>query len=125
MSFEEQVLVIREKLADLYKSEQQWSKAAQILSGMDLDSTVRVIDDTSKLSKCVQIARLYLEDDDAVRKQAAITLRYMQVLVRVQAHVYARHVRLALESQAAQQKLQQQLAMRLMFKKLRKSGAIV
>lgn len=34
----------------------------------------------------------------------------MQALVRVQARVRARHVRLALESQTAQQKLQQQLA---------------
>lgn len=45
----------------------------------------------------------------AVRKQAAITLRCMQALVRVQARVRARRVRLALESQTAQQKLQQQL----------------
>ncbi|XP_022752504.1 protein IQ-DOMAIN 1-like [Durio zibethinus] len=48
----------------------------------------------------------------AVRKQAAITLRCMQALVRVQARVRARRVRLALESQTAQQKLQQQLANR-------------
>ncbi|RVW95577.1 Protein IQ-domain 1 [Vitis vinifera] len=46
----------------------------------------------------------------AVRKQAAITLRCMQALVRVQARVRARRVRLALESQTAQQKLQLQLA---------------
>ncbi|KAA8550147.1 hypothetical protein F0562_001837 [Nyssa sinensis] len=45
----------------------------------------------------------------AVRKQAAITLRCIQALVRVQARVRARHVRMALESQTAQQKLQQQL----------------
>ncbi|KAK4794046.1 hypothetical protein SAY86_012040 [Trapa natans] len=32
VSFEEQVLVIRETLAELYESEQQWSKAAQMLS---------------------------------------------------------------------------------------------
>ncbi|KAJ8768147.1 hypothetical protein K2173_021087 [Erythroxylum novogranatense] len=46
----------------------------------------------------------------AVRKQAAITLRCMQALVRVQARVRARRVRLALESEIAQEKLQQQLA---------------
>ncbi|XP_022756042.1 protein IQ-DOMAIN 1-like [Durio zibethinus] len=45
----------------------------------------------------------------AVRKQAAITLRCMQALVRVQARVRARRIRLALESQTAQQKLQQRL----------------
>lgn len=35
------MLVIREKLADLYESEEQWSKAAQMLSGIDLDSGMR------------------------------------------------------------------------------------
>ncbi|XP_039689292.1 COP9 signalosome complex subunit 4 [Medicago truncatula] len=72
VSFEEQVLVIREKLAELYESEEQWSKAAQMLSGIDLDSGMRVIDDTFRLSKCVQIACLYLEDDDAVNDEAFI-----------------------------------------------------
>ncbi|WJX49614.1 COP9/signalosome complex subunit Csn4 [Trifolium repens] len=72
VSFEEQVLVIREKLAELYESEEQWSKAAQMLSGIDLDSGMRVIDDTFRLSKCVQIACLYLEDDDAVNAEAFI-----------------------------------------------------
>uniref|UniRef100_A0A452Y1U8 PSMD12/CSN4-like N-terminal domain-containing protein n=1 Tax=Aegilops tauschii subsp. strangulata TaxID=200361 RepID=A0A452Y1U8_AEGTS len=55
------VVVIREKLAELYESEQQWLRAAQMLSGIDLDSGIRMLDDTNKLSKCVQIARLYLE----------------------------------------------------------------
>lgn len=36
-----QVLIIREKLAELYESEQQWSKAAQMLSGINLDSGMR------------------------------------------------------------------------------------
>jgi len=65
-------VVIREKLAELYESEQQWSRAAQMLSGIDLDSGIRMLDDTNKLSKCVQIARLYLEDDDAVNAEAFI-----------------------------------------------------
>ncbi|KAG6787526.1 hypothetical protein POTOM_009167 [Populus tomentosa] len=72
VSFEEQVLIIREKLAELFESEQQWSKAAQMLSGIDLDSGMRIIDDTFRLSKCVQISRLYLEDDDAVNAEAFI-----------------------------------------------------
>ncbi|KAG4961119.1 hypothetical protein JHK87_037752 [Glycine soja] len=46
----------------------------------------------------------------AVRKQAAITLRCMQALVRVQARVRARRVCMALETQASQQKHQQNLA---------------
>ncbi|XP_030484030.1 COP9 signalosome complex subunit 4 isoform X1 [Cannabis sativa] len=72
VSFEEQVLIIREKLAELYESEQQWSKAAHMLSGIDLDSGMRMIDDTFRLSKCVQVARLYLEDDDAINAEAFI-----------------------------------------------------
>ncbi|KAK1268009.1 COP9 signalosome complex subunit 4 [Acorus gramineus] len=72
VSFEEQVLIIREKLAELYESEQQWSKAAQMLSGINFDSGIRMLDDTYKLSKCVQIARLYLEDDDSVNAEAFI-----------------------------------------------------
>ncbi|KAM0972917.1 hypothetical protein ACFX13_016569 [Malus domestica] len=72
VSFEEQVMIIREKVAELYESEQQWSKAAQMLSGINLDSGTRAVDDTFKLSKCVQIARLYLEDDDAVNAEAFI-----------------------------------------------------
>ena len=36
-----QALVIREKLAALYESEQEWSRAAQMLSGIDLDSGMR------------------------------------------------------------------------------------
>lgn len=38
----------------------------------------------------------------AVRKQAAITLRCMQALVRIQARVRARQVRIALEHQSEQ-----------------------
>ncbi|RXH73184.1 hypothetical protein DVH24_012868 [Malus domestica] len=72
VSFDEQVMIIREKVAELYESEQQWSKAAQMLSGINLDSGTRAVDDTFKLSKCVQIARLYLEDDDAVNAEAFI-----------------------------------------------------
>nr|ABR18081.1 unknown [Picea sitchensis] len=72
VSFEEQVSIIREKLAELFETEQQWSKAAQMLSGIDLDSGIRMLDDTYKLSKCVQIARLYLEDDDAVNAEIFI-----------------------------------------------------
>jgi len=36
-----QVSVIREGLAELYEYEEQWSKAAQMLSGIDLESGIR------------------------------------------------------------------------------------
>lgn len=36
-----QVSTIREGLAELYEYEEQWSKAAQMLSGIDLESGIR------------------------------------------------------------------------------------
>lgn len=42
-----------------------------------------------------------------VRKQAAVTLRCMQALVRVQARVRARRVRMSIEGQAVQKMLEE------------------
>ncbi|CAM8998980.1 unnamed protein product [Rhodiola kirilowii] len=72
VSFEEQVLIIREKVSELYESEGKWSQAAQMLNGIGLHSSMRLVDDKFKLVKCVQIARLYLEDDDSVNALAFI-----------------------------------------------------
>ncbi|KAL6008503.1 hypothetical protein ACLOJK_034015 [Asimina triloba] len=95
------VLIIKEKLADLYESEHQWSRvAAQMLSGIDLDSGIRFdpkllsqkflplrqtlvypFDIMSKqntrrvqqtLKMCPNCSSLYLEDDDAVNAEAFI-----------------------------------------------------
>ena len=41
MSYEECVAVVREALAALYEKEEEWSKAAQALAGIDLDSGAR------------------------------------------------------------------------------------
>ena len=38
MSYEEQVTAVREQLAGLLEKEEEWSKAAQTLAGIDLDS---------------------------------------------------------------------------------------
>lgn len=72
VSFEEQVSVLREGLAKLYQEEELWSRAAQMLAGIDLDSGIRVLSDEYKLQKCVQIAMLYLEDDDALNAEVFI-----------------------------------------------------
>ncbi|XP_010045168.2 protein IQ-DOMAIN 1 isoform X1 [Eucalyptus grandis] len=58
----------------------------------------------------------------SVRKQAAMTLRCMQALVRVQAHVRARRVRLALESQTAEQKFKQQTAKEAQVRQIEQEG---
>ncbi len=96
MSYEDQVTLIREHLADLYEREEEWSQAATTLAGIDLDSGwllhkhcgggpcrhwqsqasmnsavgspagMRVLDNEFKLEKYIKVAMLYLEDDDAV-----------------------------------------------------------
>lgn len=43
-----------------------------MLSGIDLDSGNRILEAEYKLEKNVRIARLYLEDDDAVNAEAFI-----------------------------------------------------
>jgi len=94
VSFEEQVSVLREGLAKLYQEEQLWSRAAQMLAGIDLDSGIRVLSDEYKLQKCVQIATLYLEDDDALNadmfiKKASFLLAACKVRVQRRAPVIA------------------------------------
>ena len=72
MSFDEQVSMLREGLAKLYENDAEWSRAAEMLAGIDLESGTRVLSDEYKLQKCVQIAMLYLEDDDAVNAETYI-----------------------------------------------------
>ena len=43
VSYEEQVTTVREHLANLLEKEEEWSKAAQTLAGIDLDSGVLVL----------------------------------------------------------------------------------
>lgn len=38
VSYEEQATAIREQLAKLLEAEEEWTKAAQTLAGIDLDS---------------------------------------------------------------------------------------
>jgi COP9 signalosome complex subunit 4 len=88
VSFEEQVSVLREGLAALHQTEEEWSRAAGVLAGIDLDSGIRVLSDEYKLQKCVQIATLYLQDDDAINaetfiKKAAFLLAACKVRARV------------------------------------------
>lgn len=72
VSYEEQVSAIREQLAALYEAQEEWSKAAHALAGIDLDSGMRLLDAEYKLGKNIKIAMLYLEDDDAVAAETYI-----------------------------------------------------
>ena len=60
-SFEEQVSVIREALATLYEAEEDWTNAAKMLSGIPLDSGIRVLEDNYKVEKYIKISMLYLQ----------------------------------------------------------------
>lgn len=44
VSYEEQVSAVREHLAALYEGQEEWSKAAHALAGIDLDSGMRLLD---------------------------------------------------------------------------------
>mmetsp|Transcript_3318 Transcript_3318/g.5851 ORF Transcript_3318/g.5851 Transcript_3318/m.5851 type:complete len:405 (-) Transcript_3318:467-1681(-) len=72
VSFEEQVSNIREHLAKIYEDEENWGMAAKILSGIPLDSGIRVLEDDYKVEKYVKIAQLYLEEDEAVNAETYI-----------------------------------------------------
>jgi len=72
VSFEEQVSMIREELANVYEKEEDWTKAAAMLAGIPLDSGIRVLDDNYKVEKYIKIAQLYLEDDEPVSAETFI-----------------------------------------------------
>ena len=72
VSFEEQVSVIREELANVYEKEEDWAKAAKMLAGIPLDSGIRVLDDNYKVEKYIKIAQLYLEDEEPVSAETFI-----------------------------------------------------
>lgn len=72
VSYPEQSQAIREALARVLEAEEEWTKAAQVLQGIDLDSGVRTVDSLYKLRIFIQIAMLYLEDEDPVSAETFI-----------------------------------------------------
>lgn len=71
VSFEEPATLIREKLAQVYEDEEQWSDAAKILKGISLDGARNTSDDY-KANLWVRIAQLYLEDDESAQAETFI-----------------------------------------------------
>jgi len=71
-SFEEQNATVRDILATGYEEEEDWSKAAQALQGIHLESTQRQVPDLVKVQTWVRIVRCYLEDDDTVSAETAL-----------------------------------------------------
>ncbi|KAK5091857.1 hypothetical protein LTR70_001168 [Exophiala xenobiotica] len=71
-SFEEQNATVRDILATGYEEEEDWSKAAQALQGIHLESTQRQVPDLVKVQTWVRIVRCYLEDYDTVSAETAL-----------------------------------------------------
>ncbi|CAG8480068.1 2243_t:CDS:2 [Ambispora gerdemannii] len=73
VSFEEQISTIREKLAEIYEIEEDFTEAARVLQGIPLDSGLRTIADEYKLSIYIKIVRLLLEEDEAVSAETYLS----------------------------------------------------
>ncbi|GMH43249.1 hypothetical protein BSKO_11171 [Bryopsis sp. KO-2023] len=69
VSFEEQSTIIREKLANVLIVEEDYTAAAQVLAGIDLESGMRQVDESYKLEKYIWIATLYLKDEDHINAE--------------------------------------------------------
>ncbi|KAI8847306.1 hypothetical protein BC829DRAFT_375577 [Chytridium lagenaria] len=72
VAYEEQISIIREKLAEIYEEEENWTEAARVLQGIPLDSGHRNISDEYRLRIYIHIVRLFLEDEDSVSAEAYI-----------------------------------------------------
>jgi COP9 signalosome complex subunit 4 len=72
ISFEEQVAILRQHLAGIYEKEQEWREAAQVLSGIPLETGQKQYSVNYKMETYLKVARLYLEDDDPVQAEAYI-----------------------------------------------------
>ncbi|KAJ3119030.1 hypothetical protein HDU96_003205 [Phlyctochytrium bullatum] len=70
VAYEEQISIIREKLAHILEDEEDWSEAAKVLQGIPLDSGHRNISDEYRIRIYVHIARLFLEDEDSISAEA-------------------------------------------------------
>jgi len=91
VSFEEQVTVIRERLAAIFEAEENWALAARTLAAIPLDSGNRVLDDDYKVRKYVHIAQLYLEIDDPVQAEAYINRASLIITPETEAGLRLRH----------------------------------
>eukprot|EP01103_Thecamoeba_quadrilineata_P005030 TRINITY_DN14886_c0_g1_i1.p1 TRINITY_DN14886_c0_g1~~TRINITY_DN14886_c0_g1_i1.p1 ORF type:complete len:411 (-),score=95.94 TRINITY_DN14886_c0_g1_i1:140-1207(-) len=69
VTFEKQVEIIRENLADVYEAEGDFIQAAKILIGIPLESGHRVLQDEYKVRINVRIAKLFLQEDDPVQAE--------------------------------------------------------
>eukprot|EP01129_Flabellula_baltica_P008889 TRINITY_DN3557_c0_g1_i1.p1 TRINITY_DN3557_c0_g1~~TRINITY_DN3557_c0_g1_i1.p1 ORF type:complete len:358 (-),score=83.32 TRINITY_DN3557_c0_g1_i1:19-1092(-) len=64
VGFEEQVHIIREKLASIYEEDGDYLEAAQVLRGIPIESSQRVLSDEERAQLYVHISMLYLAEDE-------------------------------------------------------------
>lgn len=72
-SFEDQIVTLRELLADSLEKNEEWTDAAKMLQGIPLESSNRTVPDEYKLKTYVRIVRLLLEDSDTVSAQSYLS----------------------------------------------------
>lgn len=72
ISFEDQVTSYRQFLSEIYENEGDWKKAANMLSGIPLETSQKQYQNDFKLKTYVKIAELFLQEADSV--QAEINL---------------------------------------------------
>lgn len=65
-SYDEADYILRESLFKCYLNSEQYSDAAQILAGVNLDSTSRIFTEKEKTDVYVRCAETFLEDDEAI-----------------------------------------------------------
>lgn len=71
-SYDEADYLLRETLFDYYVACEQYSDAAQILSGVNFDSTSKIFSDKEKANIHVKCAEAYLEDQEAVSAETCV-----------------------------------------------------
>lgn len=82
VAFEEQITVIREKLAAIYEKEGDFKKTAQILMGIPLDGSQRMLTPEYKAGIYIKIAQLFLNEDDHVEAERFLS-KASQLLPKV------------------------------------------
>jgi len=70
--FEEQVTILRERLAHIHEQNEEFAQAAKILSEIPLEGTGRVLTAEYKGNIYVKIAQLYLEEEESVNAETYI-----------------------------------------------------
>ena len=63
ISFEDQVVAIRQHLADIYEREQNWSEAGKVLVGIPLETGQKQYTVDFKLETYLKIARYFMEPE--------------------------------------------------------------